>query len=386
MKKLMNGLMAALVLAGLLAMMAVAVLRPKTVNFFENRPAAALPVFSAASAVSGAFQDELETALHDQLPTAQLLEEQYQSACTAMTLDAVLRQTYARPNAYFAFRDLMLFGGDLVYKPIDAAHKMGELTAMAACMNGLFTAHPKLNWYVFYIEKDTDFNFETGTPMDVGKTMLSLLWLPQEQLAVCPVAGFEDFRTRFFRTDHHWNHVGSYDGYLRLLQLLGKDDPLQPQDELLLTESFSGSKAIQSGAREQFTEPFCAYRFTFPEMTVTINGKEMDYGNQADPAALSPEAVSYSACYGDDYGEVVFQTGNTGAGKILVLGESFDNAVVKLLASHYETLYSVDLRAYETDIGEPFRFSDYVAAHDIDTVLFIGSMDFFLLPVFHVEG
>lgn len=387
MKKMLNGLMAVLVLGALLAGMALAVLRPKTVNFFENRPAEALPAFSAKAALSGEFQDALDTALHDQIPAAQLLEENWQTARSAMTLGAVLRQTAARPNAYFAFNDLLLFGGDIVYKPIDAAHKMGELTAMAANLNGLFTAYPKLSYYVFYIEKDTDIDFETGASMGIGDAMLSLLWLPQERLACDPVTDYADFRARFFRTDHHWNRVGSYDGYLRLLELMGKTDPIQPEGTETLTPSFSGSKAIQSGAREQFTEPFEVYRYSFPEMSVTINGKPFgDYGNQTDPAALAQDAVSYSAYYGDDYGEVIFQTGNIGAGRILVLGESFDNAVVKLLASHFETLYAVDLRAYETDMGEPFRFGEYIEQHEIDTVLFIGNIDFFLLPVFHVEG
>ena len=96
--------------------------------------------------------------------------------------------------------------------------------------------------------------------------------------------------------------------------------------------------------------------------------------------------MSYGGYYGFDCGEAAFHTGHAGAGNILVLGESFDNAIVALLATHFENLYSVDLRAYEEDMGEPFRFSEYVEAHDIDTVLFIGNIDYYLLPSFNVEG
>lgn len=386
-KETINGLFAVGVIAALLAAMALAVVHPKAVNFYENRPASALPAFSGADVLSGTYQDGLEAALHDQLPAAQGLEEQYQSAVNALVFRAIKAQSEKRPDVYYAFRDLMLYHGDIVYAPVEAETLSGEIFQKSENLNAVFDSHPELRYYVYYIEKDTDINFETGTPMGVSDEMLYWIWLPDDCLGVYPVRSFADFRENFFRTDHHWNHVGSYRAYLALLDLLGKKDPVQPEGTVRITDDFCGSKAVTSGAGEFFSEPFDVYRFSFPDMTITINGKcAADYGRQNQPwdeAAYGP--VSYSGWYGDDNGEVIFRTGNTGAGRLLVLGESYDNAILKLLASHYETLCAVDLRSFEADTGRPFRFSDYVETHEIDTVLFIGNIDYFRLDAFHVE-
>ena len=388
MKKALNGLMASGVLAVLLAAMALSILRPRTENYYENRPAAALPAFSGAAARSGEYQDALELALHDQLPGAQMLEKQYRTGLNALILRAVFDQSHARLNAYYRFNDLLLFHSDIVYKPVFAEEKLGELSARVENLNLIFSAHPELSFYVFYIEKDTDMDFETGVSTGVGDTLLPMLWLPEDHMATFPVSSFEDFRARFYKTDHHWNCTGAYEGYTRVLALLGKSDPVLPEGTERITDAFCGSKAITSGASNAFFEPFDVYRFSFPAMRVTVNGKPVsDYGRQTQP--WDPEAngsVSYSGYYGDDYGEVVFRTENIGAGNLLVIGESFDNAILKLLAGHFETLYAVDLRAFEEDMGTPFRFSDYVAAHNIDTVLFIGNIDYFLVKDFNVEG
>lgn len=388
MKRILNGLFAVGILAALLAAMALAVLKPKAVNYYENRPAAALPAFSGAEAVSGEYQTALETALHDQLPAAQRLEERYQSGMNALVFRAIAAQSAARPDAYYKFRDLMLYHGDIVYAPVFPEPLLGEISHRAENINALLSAHPELDFYVFYIEKDTDMDFEANAPTGFSDEMLSRLWLPEDHKAVFPVRSFADFRARFYRTDHHWNCVGSYEGYTRLLTLLGKTDPILPEGTERITDTFCGSKAITSGAGAYFSEAFEVYRFPFPPMTVTINGaRASDYGRQTQPwNAEADGAVSYSGWYGDDHGEVIFRTENTGAGKILVLGESFDNAIIKLLASHYETLCAVDLRSYADDLGKPFRFTDYVQAHGIDTVLFIGNLDYFKVEAFYTEG
>ena len=117
----------------------------------------------------------------------------------------------------------------------------------------------------------------------------------------------------------------------------------------------------------------------------TINGKPVkDFG--AQDQTYADGEVSYSAFYGGDDGEICFHTENPGAGSLLVIGESFDNALLKLLASEYENLYSIDLRNYETDIGHPFDLASYAAEHDIDSVLLIGNLDYWKLEEFLPGG
>ena len=128
------------------------------------------------------------------------------------------------------------------------------------------------------------------------------------------------FSEYFYRTDHHWNYLGSYRAYRELLSFLGcTDAPLEPTATETLGE-FSGSKAAGTGL-DIFSEPFTVYRFAYPEMTVTRNGEPADdYGRQdAVPGEL---ALSYGAFYGGDDGEIIFDTGRTDRENVLVIGES----------------------------------------------------------------
>lgn len=196
----------------------------------------------------------------------------------------------------------------------------------------------------------------------------------------------DTFRRWFYRTDHHWNYLGSYEGYLELLDLLEIDEaPLAPAETVTLSARLTGSKASSSKART-VTEPFTAYRFDYPTMAVTVNGAAAaDYGAQDAFLSGARSDITYGNFYGGDLGEVIFDTGTEGRGSLLVIGESYDNAVLKLLASHYDKLYSIDLRYYKNYMKQDFRLGDYLAEHGIDQVLLIGNIDYLTMTEFELE-
>ena len=182
----------------------------------------------------------------------------------------------------------------------------------------------------------------------------------------------------FYQTDHHWCNVGSYRGYREIAAMLGCTDLLEPLETVRVSDRFSGSKALAIGAQEQFFEPIDAYRFAFPNMSLTIAGEPADdYGRQDDALSGRLESVSYGGIYGWDNGEVILDTGTTGRGNLLMIGDSYDNAILKLIASHFDRVYSVDIRSYETDMGQPFRMAEYLRAHEITKVLLVGNTTFF---------
>ena len=69
----------------------------------------------------------------------------------------------------------------------------------------------------------------------------------------------------------------------------------------------------------------------------------------------------------------------------MVIGESYDNAILKLLASHFEKTFSIDLRNYERTFGSKFQFSQYVKDNNVDKVLLIGNIDYFTMDEFMLE-
>ena len=384
-KKAINGLFVGIILLLLGAGLVRTVLFPKEINAYENRYAEKIAPPTAKGWLDGSFQNSVDKALADQVQLAQVYKKVYNltsSRYLKTAADPLLPLCHGR---YVIYGGLLVFDGYVTYSPRNLADMTGWLDAKADNYNEYFAAHPDLDFTVFYIEKDTEINFETGEKVPACAYLFDQLSLPRNHLGCYEVNSFNEFSLRFYRTDHHWNEWGSYRGYAQLLDLLGVEDaPLSSTGDSVELGTFSGSKA--TGATAMFSESFYAYQYDFPDMDVTVNGQPGRYGNQEAFFAGEGGAPSYGAFYGWDDGEVIFSTGRSERENILILGESYDNAVVQLLATHFNNTYAVDLRYYEAYMGQKFSFSDYVAEHGITKVLLIGNIDYVLMSEFLLEG
>ena len=65
-------------------------------------------------------------------------------------------------------------------------------------------------------------------------------------------------------------------------------------------------------------------------------------------------------------------------GHLCVIGTSYDNAIIKLLAHSFRDVYAVDLCCYQEDMGEVFDLKGYVEKHKIDQLLFVGDQYLFM--------
>lgn len=360
---------------------------PTDINDYENRYAEKIEVPSLKAISSGLFQESIEKALADQIPYALSAKQLYNTSTTAY-LDSILSPLLKSQNgSYIPYNGLYLFGEDqIVFPMMDLKEITPALNSKIKSLNRTFKNHPETEFFVYYIEKDTDINFETEKKLGAREYLFDRLRLPQDHFGSYEINSYSDFRANFYMTDHHWNNRGSYTAYRDLLSLLQiSDEPLYSEEEILLG-TFSGAKAATVGATN-LSEDFCAYRFRFPTMRVSIDGNPVaDYGQEDIFYSEGYfDELSYGAFYGSDNGEVVLSTGNTEKENILLIGDSFDNAIIKLLATHYNCTYAVDLRNYEHFNGKPFDFSSYIEENEIDKVLIIGNVDYFIMDTFDPE-
>jgi hypothetical protein len=364
------------------------VFSPKLFNAYENRYAYQVAAPSVSSYLEGTFQDSVEDALTDQVQLAQAMKKAYNTASNGC-LSLVLRRLVAlHPDTYISLGDCYLYNQNIVYPPYTLSDITWSLEQRAAHLNQCFAAYPDVDFYAFYIEKDTDINFETGEKVGASDYVLGQLQLPDSHKDIFRINSFGEFSDLFYATDHHWNYKGSYAGYLQLHSLLGIQEPaLEPTDTVTFSGTFSGSKALTTGTQGVLTEPFTAYTYAYPSMSVTIDGAPTeDYGDAAGFLdGSNTGTLSYGGFYGGDNGETIFDTGLTDRENILVVGESYDNAILKLLASHYHRTYSVDLRYYENSMGKRFQLKDYLEEHDIRKVLLIGNIDYYTMEAFCLE-
>lgn len=348
---------------------------------YENRPARRRPAFSLSAFLSGTFQAETEDALADQIPEASRLKKLYNLYDTSLALPLI--RALGRDGGYVGFRDICFFRDMLVVRPMALADKQAALRESGRKISAWAEASPGADFYVYYIETDRDLDLETGEKTGLYDCLAAGLNLPAGHVEKLRTDSFADYRRDFFRTDHHWNADGSYRGYTELCALLGVD-PLPRAGQYSVPACYRGTRA--AGVEGVPAEDFTVNLYDTPDMAVTIPaGSIPDYGMQALFVAGELESVSYGSVFGVDCGELVFDTGRAGK-KLLVMGDSYDNAVVKPLAAGFAKTYCVDLRSFASELGRPFVMADYLREHDIDTVLFVGGIDYFGATLPTAEG
>lgn len=394
MKKWIHRLLPILMLGFLLLGLVRTLFLPKDINYYENRTANKAPELTLATFRTSTFQNGMEDALNDQIPLAQFMKSRYNQADATLLSSLLWGNLEHFPRQYIKFKSVLLFhdGGEVyaTYPPKVLDDLTERLDEKAANYNACISAHPELEFYLYFIEKDTDINFATGEKLGAYVYFSGQLDLPAENMACFSVDSFDAYSQTFFQTDHHWNYRGAYEGYCQVMNLLGKtEEILVPTGEVTLPNPFSGSKTTYIlGSASVIEESLTVHRFDFPPMDITINAEAVaDYGNREQFLSLKNPAapVAYGAYYGGDEGQVIFNTGDTQKENILILGESFDNAILKLMAPGFGQLHSIDLRNYARQNGESFRLASYVEKYGITKVLFIGNLDCFISSDFLLE-
>ena len=376
------------ILAVMTAGLIITVFFPHEIIQYENRYANKIKVPTLSSVSDQSFQDSIEDALSDQIPLAEKAKVAYNIA-TSGYLNRVLAPIIKlAPPKYVPYSSLWLFGEDNIVYPSQTFNYVEDLLNNRAVMlNSIIEKNTDLDFYVYYVEKDTDINFETGEKIATREHIISQLNIPEENKGRFEVDSFDTFKEYFYKTDHHWNYKGSYKAYTECLSLLGiKDKPLEPSGEVNLGK-FSGSKGAAVGAGlDQFSDDLIVYTFNLPERTIIANGYALSsYTAPIEKFDDKNAPRSYAAYYGDDVGELIFSTGDDSKENIVIIGESYDNAILELLAGHFNNIYSIDLRHYERTVGEKFVLSEYKDGKNIDKVLLIGNSDFFTVDDFIME-
>ena len=379
MKKITDGAFLAIVMLTLLACLVRTIFFPMDISAGENRYANKIEEFTFSSYLDGSFQEGVESALADQALLSSAARQSY-NLVSAKIRELLLSGLYATNlKRYVRLSDnINLFGGYLVYDMRSLKEIKPDLDLKIENINSFAAAHPEVPLYVYYIEKDTDINFETGEKLGAYEYVTGRLNIPAENMKRLEMKNFEQYSRMFYRTDHHWNHIGSYLCCKEVTALLGADDPIRPVEEVTIGLKFSGSKAIESGNKGVYSEEFAAYRFNYPPMSIMVNGKYDDYGSQETFFAGSDEELTYGSFYGGDDGEVVVDSGRTDKENLLIIGDSHDNAILKLMAESFNRIHAVDLRSYEAQLGKKFDTYQYIVDNDIDKVLLMGSDGFFV--------
>lgn len=204
-----------------------------------------------------------------------------------------------------------------------------------------------------------------------------------DHAACLKIDSFETYKRLFYQTDHHWNHVGAQQGYEDMVRLLLGDGetPNEPVEEVAFDAVFNGSYSLRTGIHNA-QEPFAVYRYDFPQVTPTVEGKKKAVGRQAQYFAgkysRDPLAPHFATYFGGDWGELVYDTGRPEKENLLVLCNSYGCSVRGLIYAHFNKTYVVDMREYMNQTGRGMFIRQYLKDHEIDKVLILGDISYFL--------
>lgn len=356
------------------------IIRPIDINYYENRPANTIPNFSIKAIINKSFQDEFEKALSDQIPLASKMKiaEKTISLGTKILYANINNKSYNNIGA-----GIYYMKGNLLYSPRTLSTEKEYLEKKVKNYNQIIEENKGTNFYLYYIEKDTDINFENNKKLNAYEYIDSTLNNKIKRSAF-KVNNFKDFKENFYKTDHHWNYKGSYKAYKEIVELLEiNEKPLEYEEELCLNSKLSGTKASQLGGALLLKENFCAYKFTMPNHEIYINNNiAPNYGNYKSYYENRNLPVSYGEYYGWDYGLIEFDYKNAKKGNLLIIGESYDNAINELISTHFNKTFNIDLRAYKTDMQKELNLKEFIKENKIDKVLLIGNIDYFTLETF----
>ncbi|RRD96195.1 hypothetical protein EII17_01460 [Clostridiales bacterium COT073_COT-073] len=392
-----------LLIVVLLTLAATHLLPSRALSLRENRPLHQFPSGTGADFIAGRFQEQWEKALADQLFLADSYKQLYNGykqlglGLTTGLLTAFIKE---KPEQISGFEATYLPRGENVFEIKESGNlflfvyepdrllpifreKLWQFKKAAGRSN-------QAEYYLYYIESNRDIDFKHKQFPHVYQKLLQTEFAEIGLSAFFKIDSLKDFTQQFYRTDHHWNHVGQAKAYQQVISLLlGPEEPLYS----LYPHQTAGIQFVGSRARQidDFSkgDDFYINLAEIPPYHVYVNEQESEHGHlsayAADQVADNIEISHYAECFGPDKGLIEYDFMAVDKPNLLVLADSYSNAVNHLLAAHFNHSYFVDLRHYHKDTGKKFELNHFIDSHQIDKVLIMGSAGMIIADEFAFE-
>ena len=177
----------------------------------------------------------------------------------------------------------------------------------------------------------------------------------------------------FYRTDHHWTSLGAFYGANALLESLGRE-PLKEQDFTPETAStdFNGTLYSQSGIH-WLTPDTMEYWVEEDGLTVTSwRTGSPEPGMLYDRSYLD-QKDKYSSFLGGNQPLCVIRNENArDGGRLLLIRDSYSDALAPFLAQSFAEVHLLDLRYYRLSPAQ------YAAENGIDQICVVYSVPNFI--------
>ena len=156
----------------------------------------------------------------------------------------------------------------------------------------------------------------------------------------------------FFRTDHHWTALGAYYAYLAFAEAAGFAPITIDNYVEHAIEGFIGSLAVGTRNRTILNHPDTIYLYKLDaDIQFSIDMFTI-------PADMSD--LCYRVFLGGDRAFFYFTSSNANGRTLVVVKDSFANAMIPWLAPHYETIVVIDPRQFTGSVSQVLENRDDV--------------------------
>lgn len=313
---------------------------PREFSAYENRNLAQFTHFVVKDFLSGKFQDNFENALSDQFVFGEKIRNMYGIAVANLP-DFGLKNSVCRGHYTSIANDVKNefrtfdCGDYIVRAPGQLTER--NLGILKENISKFDQVNLLIDAYYYVINTSSSFDFESNQRITDYEEILSDEMGGNFNISSLKYENYEQYKDYFYKTDHHWNYKGSYQGFLDIAEMLGIENPMKPIRTFTNHEYFFGT-AAKSLRRFEDLDEFTIYEFVFPEHDILINGvPETRYSHIDDFIAhnykYSQTYTFYQGVYGGSEGEIVFDFHQPKKQNLLIIGDSFSHPLKELIHS-----------------------------------------------------
>ncbi len=365
----------------------IVIKNPILISNEENRYLSTFKYLELTSFFDGTFQNQIENAYTDQFPKRNLIvniKNKLDNFSRSLLLSNISELTLVKIDTSTG-PILRLGNSDRLINIIieDTEENRERLKIRALEINALQERHPDVQVYVYsptQIHETSIFNEENnivaGAPA-LWEIFKENIKVPFKKFALNTL---DQYKEMFYMSDHHPNHIGSDIFYNEIINFIKPEDtPLKPTSiDCHVGNTFYGTFANRSG-RITAPDEFCVYMYDTADYKVYVNQKPADDYTYRHEFKDFKSDEQYPYYYNDAYliynPIMELDTNREDLKNILIVGDSFSNSVLDLIASHYNKTFRVT--PYNTVImdGYLFDYDTFIEENDIDVVLFMYTME-----------
>ncbi len=177
----------------------------------------------------------------------------------------------------------------------------------------------------------------------------------------------------YYRTDHHWTSLGAYYGYTAVMEALGMTPvPLSDYEKSTVSTDFYGTIFSSSGVRWVKPDSIDTY---VPEEGISVTNY-FD-GNPTEGELYVEKHLEQKDKYpyflGGNQPLCVVKGRNPDAPKLLLIRDSYADAMAPFLAESFSEVHLYDLRYNLMSV------KNYIEQNDIDQVVVLYSLSNFII-------